>query len=62
MDQTVASFEAKAGKMLRNPYFDLGPHQRRERLVVAHHIVQGILQVSEVSVRRDAMYCKKQQF
>ena len=54
MDHTVASFEAKAGKMLRTPYFDLGPHQQRERLAVAERIVQAILQDPEVSLRRDA--------
>ena len=54
MDHTVASFEAKACKVLRNPYFDLGPHQQRERMAVAHHIVQAILQDPEVSFRRNA--------
>ena len=47
----VAGFEA--GKMLRKPYFDLGPDQQRERLALAQRMVRAILQDPEVSFRRD---------
>ena len=42
------------GKMLRKPYFDLGPSQQRERLALAQRMVRAILQDPEVSFRRDA--------
>ena len=50
----MASFEVEVGKMLRKPYFDLGPDQQRERLALAQHMVRAILQDPEVSFRRDA--------
>ena len=50
----MASFEDEAGKMLRKPYFDLGPHQQCERLALAQRMVRTILQDPEVSFRRDA--------
>ena len=50
----MASFEAEAGKMLRKPYFDLGPDQQRERLALAQRMVRAILQDPEVSFRRNA--------
>ena len=50
----MASFEAIAAKMVRKPYFDLGPDEQRERLAVAQCMVRAILQDWEVSFRRDA--------
>ena len=50
----VASFEAAAVKMLRKPYFALGPDQQRERLALAQRMVQAILKDPEVSFCRDA--------
>ena len=50
----MASFEAEASKMVRKPYFDLGPDQQRERLALAQRMVRAILQDPEVSFRRDA--------
>ena len=50
----VASFEAEAGKMLRKPYFELGPDQQRQRLALAQRVVRAILEDPEVSFRRNA--------
>ena len=50
----MASFEAEAGKILREPSFDLGPDQQRERRALAQRIVRATLQDPEVLFRRDA--------
>ena len=50
----MPSFEAEAGKMLCKPYFELAPHQQRERLALAQRLVRAILQDPGVSFRRDA--------
>ena len=50
----VASFEAKAGKLLRKPYFELLPDQQREWPALAQRVVRVLLQDLGVSFRRDA--------
>ena len=40
--------------MLRKPYFELRPDQLHEWLALAQLVVRAILQVPEVSFRRDA--------